>query len=84
MDDIKELNKKSYSTNIKYKKHTGKGVCCIQKSRSWHEDKSRDWRHKAKQGAAQEVRRNIKNDITHREFTTNERLYNTKKNWPLV
>jgi hypothetical protein len=83
MDNIKELNKKSYSINSKHKKHTGKRAGCNQKSRSWHEDKSRDWRHKAKQDASQEVRRNIKNDITHKEFTANEKLYNTKKNIPL-
>jgi len=76
---IKELSKKNYNTNSKHKKHTGKRVCANQKSRSWHDDKNRDWRHKAKQNASREVRRNIKKDLTHQEFNANEKVYNTKK-----
>ena len=65
MDNIKELNAKSHYINSKHKKHTGRRVGHTQKSRSYNDDKSRQWRHHAKTDAAHLMKKKIQKKILY-------------------
>ena len=76
--NLKELNTKSYKINSKYKKHTGIKVSCTQASRSWHEDKSRDWRKKEKDRINYNKRSEIKKNMENLDFNCQDKCVKIK------
>jgi len=76
--DHKELNKKSYELNSKYKRHTGSGIRFQQKSRSWDSDHHRDWRKIQKKHINKIKRENKKNEIKNDIFKCKDKLKKSK------
>lgn len=75
--DIKELNTHSYSTNSKYKRHTGKRVKDIQKSRNatlLKFDKQRKWRKYEKRDLNRKIKVQNKKNIKNDQFTCYDKI----------
>tara|TARA_Y100000768_G_scaffold313589_1_gene248363 strand:+ start:1139 stop:1408 length:270 start_codon:yes stop_codon:yes gene_type:complete len=84
MDSVKELNTSSYITNSRYKRHTGQGIRFSQSSRSYHEDKSRKWRKKAKRCFIKDNRTNNKKIIEKQDNNAYDKLLKkTRNSWSL-
>jgi len=81
--NFKELNTQSYSTNSKYKKHTGPKIRYSQKSRSnifCNEDKAnRKWRIYAKRVINHNKKQEIKSDMKNQNFNCHQKIVKSKR-----